>query len=290
MKTLYIHIGDAKTGSSTIQKYCSDNRAELLKSGIDYIPLGLLARNGIAQHKFAFLVNKNRSDYNLNLSSIFEDLNSYISSSKLNNFIISSEGFCSLRSHEEIMTLKNRLPKEINIKIIIYLRNPCDWIESWYCQVVKSPPFTKATFNEFYERHQSPAYDVALKYSEVFSKENMIVKPFLRTKFIDGNLISDFFYALNTKIKKPNQNVSTNISPSIGCIKTLRLLNEKLDLPDHLRTKIYNDIVKYLPKETKQHFIEEKNKQKVFKKYTPIIQRIENEIVGKNGYLKDLYE
>jgi len=290
MKTLYIHIGDAKTGSSTIQKYCTKNRLDLLNNGIDYIPLGLLANKGIAQHKFAFFINSDRKDYPLKTASIFDELRSYILTSDLDKFVISSEGFCSLRSEDEILTLKELMPQNIDIKIVAYLRNPCEWIESWYCQVVKNKPYTKANFNDFYQRHQAPAYDVVLKYAKFFSKENIIIKPFLKKAFIDNDLICDFFDSLGLKVKKPNKDISTNISPSIGCIETLRLLNEKLDLPDHVRNEIYDDIVKYLPKENERKYLDDSKRQKIIDKYRPIIKRIEDEILERPGYLRGIYD
>jgi hypothetical protein len=40
MKTVYLHIGNFKTGTSAIQASCSRNRDLLLENGIDYLLSG----------------------------------------------------------------------------------------------------------------------------------------------------------------------------------------------------------------------------------------------------------
>jgi hypothetical protein len=51
-KEIFIHIGDAKTGTSSIQNYLSYNRLELKKKGILYSKTGLLSEIGELDYEF----------------------------------------------------------------------------------------------------------------------------------------------------------------------------------------------------------------------------------------------
>ena len=54
MNSLIIHIGDAKTGTSSIQRQLTHDRNKLLDLGVLYPKTALLAPHGIAQHHLSF--------------------------------------------------------------------------------------------------------------------------------------------------------------------------------------------------------------------------------------------
>jgi hypothetical protein len=290
MKTLYIHIGDAKTGSSTIQQFLTAKRNEHLDLGFDYIRIGLLANQGIAQHELAFAVNKDKVDFHSKKAQLYDKLNELIINSSCNNFIISSEGFCSLRSIEEVTELKRLLPSQVRVKIIIYLRRPDTWIESWYAQVVKNIPFTSATFDEFLSRHQEPAFKVLLNYAKIFSCKDILVRAFDNKAFFKNNLISDFCNELGLPIVNEVKLNDENVSPNSDCIQTLRLLNEKLDMDSPSRVALYKQIMANFKYSVSPPFLSDKQRAEVIARYKPEIQEIEREVIDSDNSLRLLYE
>ena len=49
--TVFLHIGDSRTGTTSFQSLLSANRERLWEMGIDYPPVGLLSNGrGVAQH------------------------------------------------------------------------------------------------------------------------------------------------------------------------------------------------------------------------------------------------
>lgn len=290
MKVLYLHIGDAKTGSSTIQSFLTQYRQEFYNSCVDYVNIGLLAEGGIAQHELAFVVNKNRLDFHFKKELLYKKLADYIKASKNNTFIISSEGFSSLRSIHEVNELKGLLPSDVKVKIITYLRRPDRWIESWYSQVVKNYPFTTAKFNDFFERHQEPAYKVVLNYAQVFGSKDMIVRAFDKRVFVKGDLIHDFCSLVGLKPPSTSHRSDENISPSPKCIEILRLLNENLELDVPKRLELYNTLMLNFKESHERSFLSKEQRATVFKRYTPIIREIEGEIFNFKEELRYLYE
>lgn len=278
MKVLYLHIGDAKTGSSTIQSFLTKHKSELYRGGVDYVNLGLLAEGGIAQHELAFVVNRNKFEFHYKKEALYQKLNEYIQLSQCGTFIISSEGFSSLRTIDEVNELKERLPKNIKIKIISYLRRPDRWIESWYSQVVKNYPFTTARFNDFFKRHQEPAYKVVLTYSKVFTPKNMIVRVFDKRAFLKGDLIYDFCSVVGILIPNDVRLNDENISPSPKCIEILRLLNENLELDHRKRLELYKLVMINFKESKEKSFLSSEQRAEVFEKYIPAIREIEDQV------------
>lgn len=132
MRTLYLHIGAGKTGSSALQVWLNQNSAELLKHGILY-PRGnelirddytITSGNGV--EAIESIKSKTGEVYLKNLTSKIGK-----------NILLSSERFQSLNL-QEVEQIKE-FGKKNNIKIIpiIYLRDIYDVTYSAYVQQVK---------------------------------------------------------------------------------------------------------------------------------------------------------
>ncbi|WP_166372406.1 hypothetical protein [Psychromonas sp. SA13A] len=290
MKTIYIHIGDAKTGSSTIQRFLTINREYNLGLGVDYVNVGLLASEGIAQHKLAFSINNDTKRYHKEKNQLYGSLTRHIINSKSNKYIISSEGFCSLRTIEEIKDLKEQLPNNVEIKIIAYLRCADKWIESWYSQVVKNFPFTQAKFSDFLKRNQDPAYNVILKYAQVFGNQNVIVRAFDKRSFYQNSLIDDVCKIIGIDALKNSEVDDENISPDVHCIELLRVLNEKLIINNSERVTLYQQIIKSYKNTKDKSFFSEEERENIRLKYKVQINEIEKNVILKEGALRLLYD
>lgn len=123
-----IHIGSPKTGSSAIQKYMLENRKALLQLGIFYPQHGL-DENGISGGHS----NIGRHLIEGNIQGAQELLHEYLEQAKRENcsLFLSAESFY-IRAEEF-----TELTKNIDYRIICFLRNPLESIYSNYNQGIK---------------------------------------------------------------------------------------------------------------------------------------------------------
>ncbi len=217
-KTLYIHIGTEKTGSTTIQKCLSENRTRLSENGICYLKSpGLKDSRKLA----TFCMNDQIMDdqiIKLGLTKIDDrkkwkdefikalnnELNSFTSTTS--TAIISSEHFHSrLHQVSDIITLKNILaPWFDKIKICVYLRRQDQVAVGLFSTACKSGVYFEDVFpknitssNHFYN------YENLLdKWVSVFGQENIMVRIFDQKQFYKGDLLADFFDILDIDLEE----------------------------------------------------------------------------------------
>ena len=94
MKTVNLHIGPRKTGTTTIQRALFDNKELLLQNNILVPTIGRAYPNSAAHHNLVWaLMNSNH--YRKNLGD-WDDLTQHLEICNENNIILSSEVFSSL--------------------------------------------------------------------------------------------------------------------------------------------------------------------------------------------------
>lgn len=132
MKQIYIHIGLHKTGSTYIQKVFTENRDILRESGIDYPELG--AEFLFGHHNIAWSLMPGRALQNTNRFST-EQLLKYFEESPFERFLISSEDFDFLQSHQ--VEKLHRLLSNYQVEIVMYARNPVEAVYSRWQEGIK---------------------------------------------------------------------------------------------------------------------------------------------------------
>lgn len=205
---LYIHIGFPKTGTTTIQKFCFENRSQLIKQGIYYpAPLGTPVFFGHTGHM----------DISEKASKLFQAgvpwercLKKYLAEmvdSKSNINILSAESLVN----DEPENLAECC-KEFEVRIICFFRNFFSYMSSHEKQIVKH-----GLRNDFYftllRRNHCILYNVE-KYVNFFGIDNCI---FLNYDKIakNGNIINSFFKSLKVDIDINKCVISKeNITPS----------------------------------------------------------------------------
>lgn len=209
-KTLYLHIGTPKTGTTSIQHFCYNNREVLLQKGYLYpgFPFSYANkgkyRNGLFLEA-VFCDNdgiRQREQEEENFKSGLQILKELFINN--NNIILSDEGiWTACFNRKRGMPLIRRLKEEAvqsgyNIKIIVYLRRQDDFLLSWYNQVIKHNITTKntLTWEEYfdnYNKYINLDYLSCLKKLErIFGRENIIARRFDKNYFKENSLISDF--------------------------------------------------------------------------------------------------
>lgn len=189
-KTLYLHIGHYKTGTSALQLFLARNRKALVRQGLDYLRYGCF----MSKHsRFAFSLLKEAGvdrlmhRYNNPNSAevLWRELLAAVRASKAQTCLISTEEFMRIGAYEEacagLAQVAAGRGDDIDIRVIVYLRAPDDHLRSWYNQLVKMqipvPDFTAAVTEVMEPVHYD--YGLALRpWIEVFGPEAVIVRPY----------------------------------------------------------------------------------------------------------------
>lgn len=210
MKTLYFHIGSPKTGTTTIQSFCAEHRDILEQKGLCYPVMPFVYEHKSKRRNGLFLTSKyvrdGARDREREKEIFRRGLN--IIEKKFDTFdtvLLSDEGAYSMFFRRKLYKTNGKMlvqwakDHNIQLKIIIYLRSQVDYAMSWYNQLVKhsvSDTLSALTWEEYlkkYKRYVALDYYSCLNIlSDLFGKENIIVKRFDRAFFKKGSLVDDF--------------------------------------------------------------------------------------------------
>jgi hypothetical protein len=199
--TFYIHIGVPKTGTTSIQHTLFDNRAKLLSEGINYLAL---ARNhaGALMPLVVDEPHKHRRYLRRSIDTSEKArsrneatrlrLEHELTTNRCQKVLISGEAF-SAASPDEVLRLKGLLdPYAERYRIIVYVRDPYEYANSAALQRVKGG----ATLDDCANGVVLPRYTRLATYIRLFGRENVDIRIFDPKRFVDRDLIADFFVAL----------------------------------------------------------------------------------------------
>lgn len=210
-KTLYIHAGTHKTGTTAIQKFLSANRDLLAKNGYLY-PGTDQGHHDVARELKKFTLHQIRDNQHSATRACFDE----IGGSKLRTIIISSEAFEVLGPSVE--TFRKFLDNRYDVKIIFYARRQDEKIEAMYNASVKNPTMrSTARFSDFisgtpgirapgeffledcFEEFGGLDYRAILQpWREAFGSDNIIVRCYEKEQ-LPGGLFPDFFAAVGIR-------------------------------------------------------------------------------------------
>lgn len=175
MKTILLHVGTHKTGSTSLQATFHRDREILLTQGIAY-----LGGAGAYPHLYsAFLSDPMRLEWNV-LSKLSEreirsrdqnilaKLSADVETSSCDTIIISSE-YLAMLQRDELQALKNYLEPHGRVIAIYYYRELFGWMSSDSQQLAKVGLRRRPTL---YETAIERVYDMPLRVFEVFGSES----------------------------------------------------------------------------------------------------------------------
>lgn len=216
MKTLYIHIGTSKTGTTTIQTYCGINREQLKSKGVlfpimpyhydritenrnGHFLYAMIYENGVRNKEKEEQVLKQELDY---IVDCFKDYD---------NVLLSEESiwWATATRKKGLWKYLQEHSQQNNyqVKIIVYLRRQDQFMMSRYNQILKTD--TGGGTQRFYEyfKDMNGKYKCVMNYrqrldymAKFFPKENIVVKRFDRSYFYNGDLNADFLHILGVEI------------------------------------------------------------------------------------------
>lgn len=224
MKTLYLHVGNFKTGTSAIQKYCSDNRKQLMENGLNYLREGSTAKDNSNHSKLPLsLIAK----YGHSLPSWYSETDSFesvasailgeIEDSAVENILVSSEEFYRLPGYRKA-TIKGaiedlrRLFAGKNVRVIMYVREPMPFVKSWYNQVNKDQLPYRRFIDFLYFLNESliiPRKNAAF-WRDCFGADCLILEPYRRQGY---DHIQRFMTLVNTNIDNISFNQDMLVNP-----------------------------------------------------------------------------
>lgn len=234
IKRAVLHIGGEKTGSTTLQRFLTQN-AVLLKQAGFYYPC---AANDICfEHNAHFPVAAALIDGEVEfvsakrqqmLPSVLAHLTQMCRTAD-GNLILSCEHFSSRLDHLwQLQKLRDALPTD-DIKIVFYAREPSELALASWSTGIRSGGSRKfdADWIAPQVRYFNHVQTLDL-WAEAFGKSNLIVREYDRTQLADGDIRRDFCKQLGVEIKDPLLDEDGNISLDLQRLEVLRHVNEAL--------------------------------------------------------------
>jgi hypothetical protein len=245
---LILHIGPPKTGSTSIQSFLDLAQPDLLSDGILY-PLKGRSEAGVtyriklhqrdprsrcfaskqgpdsAHHLLAWSLAETVQD--ISADSCWLKILHEIDAKNPETVIISSEYFAWL-SDEQLQKLKAML-NQYSVKILIYFRNPFDWLLSRYNQIVKKGRYHRSFRSYLQEQpfHYISYERLLNRYVGAFGETNVELRLFDKIKVHD-TLESDLITMLDidaSRYRKFIPSEKQNVSLTNDTINMLRCLN-----------------------------------------------------------------
>ena len=266
MKTVYLHIGTEKTGTTTLQRFFSVNKDALLKMGY-YYPnekgnnhtfLATYAAENIEKVK-DLLIYQNIKD-NISHEGFRKEIESYLTrivtnrKKKKENIVFSNEHISArLQTIKEIITLKKLFDQfDFDTKIIIYLRRQDEYLISLFNTYIQTGGTDKLlTFkDQNKEAYRFKYYKLLKLWSDVFGRSNINVRVFEKDAFVNKDIIHDFLHTIGIDDVQgfviPNDQ---NKSLDAKSIEFLRNLNYQMPhfVGDTINTE-RQDLIKQLEK------------------------------------------
>lgn len=207
-KTLYVHIGTTKTGTTAIQSFCMDNREILNKKGYVYPEFPYHYQDVTDRRNAHFLIAEDyqggQGVFREGMDKILDLFQTYP------NVVLSDEAIWSA-GYGERMGMFKALKKEskeggFGVKIIVYLRRQDMYLISGWNQMVKSGLGNGSVlaWSDYIsdKTHISKMnYGTNLKkMAKLWGRKNMLVRRFEPKRFAGGSIYADFLQAIGLEL------------------------------------------------------------------------------------------
>ena len=242
MKKLVLHIGMAKTGTSTIQETLGQGADQLRDQGIFYAPWKPF------NHSFTFTVlflgQPEKSFYYKQLAPISDEdwaqelrrladqWKAFFSAADKGSWVVSAENLGRL-AEDELLALRAFVePYFDEIKVVAYVREPLRALKSKWEQDVKELRQPVEPQALLARTKKQMTYRYFRRWIDTFGRDNFVLRRFDPASFEGGNLLSDFLKAaeleINAELTPPEK--ESNQSLGVEGVSLLLALNSRYPL------------------------------------------------------------
>ncbi|MRU15522.1 hypothetical protein FDP25_08785 [Roseovarius sp. A21] len=231
-KTLYMHVGAGKTGTSVLQQFFLANQNALAERGYIFPhQCQVNVNHGVQHHLLADLGSyKNPSAIDAWAEiAVGSRQTAVISSELLHNKISTGEGPTFFRQLRELFA-------DWNIRVVFYIRRQSQWLQSAYAQHVKGALEVRK-YPDFVGHYKRNLPDQIIEFSEIFGPKAMVVRPFERAQFVGSDICKDFCTAIDLEWSNEFKIPKINANPrlTLDALELKRQLNHYFDSPKDMK-------------------------------------------------------
>jgi hypothetical protein len=221
-RSLIVHIGVHKTGTTSIQRFLARHRDALRNHGILYPSAGRPASHPDGHHEFPWLLTGTRE---VSAADPWQRLAAEVSASPCRIVLLSSEGFCMLRD-PQAAEFAARV-RDYDVRILMYVREPVSYLVSTYKMGITFAHRTES-FGEFVQRelHRCDFRRSYRTWSNAFGAQRVTVRSF-EAALGGAGLVADFIAQLGLPadaLPAGDADVA-NRSPGDTVLQLVRALN-----------------------------------------------------------------
>ncbi|MBS9715316.1 hypothetical protein ACFFUT_14425 [Pseudohalocynthiibacter aestuariivivens] len=287
-KSVFIHIGMNKTGSSAIQSDLFSNRHLLEENGLLYPTFGAA---GAAHYGLSdFLGFSQKPNRKLDSNEFEKKRNAFdveFNASCCQSAVFSSEFFVLWGQPEDVAKFFN----DYKVTIIVYLRRHDNWWVSAYNQALKTvatPPWGLGieSYLNFHKGRKSQVFNhrtLLNRWADVFGKENLIVRPHEEGQNLP-NITSDFLSAIGHSAISEKLSVEKkrlNVSLPYGSMELMDIF-QRLDVSDSLRSLLVTYTFSLPPDETKTEVLSPEMRLELINENIEDYKFIAREFLGRS--------
>ncbi|WP_346839865.1 hypothetical protein [Microbulbifer sp. SAOS-129_SWC] len=215
MKTVILHVGRHKTGTSSLQSFFSVNRRVLSECGIFYPHTGVRnnAHHIVAESFSGGRVKLDQSNASPLESQLVKDLREEIASADEPIALVSSEAFQNVNPK-----LVAEIFSGFRLKVVMYLREQSLYLRSAYAQRVHATNMT-LSLAEYYQKTFLGSSDYLTylnRWKSIFG-ESLDVLSYERSALKNESIIDDFVDRyLHACAEDPRLVYPENVNPSLS--------------------------------------------------------------------------
>jgi hypothetical protein len=204
MTTLYLHIGQTKTATTTLQAWCSANREALAQRGVLY-PHAPAGDATPIQHRFLFhALHQGAEEQQRAWDFLHRQIDAAPGAQRV---LVSEELFWHLfprqplRRRDAIGQIHHQLSR-YSVRVVASLRRQDHWVESWHNQEVKAlvSRASQMSLDDFVQEQEQAGlldYDAVLAdWIRAFGHDALRVSEFAPAKLYQQDPTADFLHRI----------------------------------------------------------------------------------------------